>query len=297
MPLVGLRDVEAADGRVALDVGGDHGRALGSKRCRLGCALAACGAGNDNNLPVEAPHAARIYFVSTRVAVVTGGAGGLGAAIVDRLLGDGLQVAVADLEPPPRDDVLAVELDVTDAAAAEAMAAAVVERLGSIDVLVNNAGIAGPTAPVAEYPPDEWRRVIEVNLDGVFHCTRACLPHLLARGNGRVVNVASIAGKEGNANMAAYSAAKAGVIAFTKSLGKELARSGVLVNCVVPAVIDAGLTDDASDEERELFAWRVPMGRMGRPEELAELVAWLASDRCSFSTGAAFDLSGGRATY
>jgi 3-oxoacyl-[acyl-carrier protein] reductase len=177
------------------------------------------------------------------------------------------------------------------------MAEAVAERFGRIDVLVNNAGAAGRTAPVVEYPPDEWRRVIEVNLDGVFHCTRACLPHMLERGAGRVVNVASIAGKEGNPNMAAYSAAKAGVIAFTKSVAKELATTGVLVNCVVPAVIDAGLTHQATEDERALFASRVPMGRMGTPEELAALVAWVASPECSFSTGAAFDLTGGRAVY
>jgi NAD(P)-dependent dehydrogenase (short-subunit alcohol dehydrogenase family) len=232
-----------------------------------------------------------------RVAIVTGGAGGLGAAIVDRLLADELRVAVADLVRPERDDVLAVEVDVTELRSAEAMADAVVARFGQIDVLVNNAGIAGPTAPVVEYPPEEWRRVIKVNLDGVFYCTRACLPHMVERGGGRIVNIASIAGKEGNPNMAAYSAAKAGVIAFTKSVGKELARTGVLVNCVVPAVIDAGLTDQTTEEERALFAARVPMGRMGRPEELAELVAWVASPGCSFTTGATFDLSGGRAVY
>jgi 2-dehydro-3-deoxy-L-rhamnonate dehydrogenase (NAD+) len=233
----------------------------------------------------------------SRVAIVTGGAGGLGAAIVDRLLTDGMRVAVADLVVPPRDDVLVVHLDVTDLASAEAMAETVVERFGRIDVLVCNAGIAGPTAPVVEYPPEEWRRVIEVNLDGVFHCVRACVPHMLECGSGRVVNIASIAGKEGNPNMAAYSAAKAGVIAFTKSVGKELAHTGVLVNCIAPAVIDAGLTHQAIEEERMLFASRVPMGRMGRPEELAALVAWLASPDCSFSTGAIFDLSGGRAVY
>jgi NAD(P)-dependent dehydrogenase (short-subunit alcohol dehydrogenase family) len=232
-----------------------------------------------------------------RVAIVTGGAGGLGAAIVDRFLEDGMRVAVADLAVIEREDVLAVEVDVTDPRSAEAMAKTVAAALGQIDVLVNNAGISGPTAPLVEYPPDEWRRVVEVNLDGVFHCTRACVPHMLERRSGRVVNVASIAGKEGNPNMAAYSAAKAGVIALTKSVGKELARTGVLVNCVVPAVIDAGLTHQATDDERALFASRVPMGRMGRPEELAALVAWLASADCSFSTGATFDLSGGRAVY
>jgi 3-oxoacyl-[acyl-carrier protein] reductase len=235
--------------------------------------------------------------VEARVAIVTGGSGGLGAAIVDRFLADGLRVASVDLVAPEREDVLALEVDVTNLPSVESMAAAVADRFGRIDVLVNNAGVAGPSAPVLEYPPDEWRRVIEVNLDGVFHFTRACVPHMLERGSGRVVNVASIAGKEGNRNMAAYSAAKAGVIAFTKSVAKELATTGVLVNCVVPAVIDAGLTHQASEEERALFASRVPMGRMGTPEELAALVAWVASPECSFSTGATFDLSGGRAVY
>ena len=232
-----------------------------------------------------------------RVAIVTGGTGGLGAAIVDRFLADGLRVAVADRVGPERGDVLALEVDVADLGSVERMTETVAERLGRIDVLVNNAGVAGPTAPVIDYPPDEWRRVIEINLDGVFHCTRACVPHMLERGSGRVVNVASIAGKEGNPNMAAYSAAKAGVIAFTKSVAKELAATGILVNCVVPAVIDAGLTHQATEEERALFASRVPMGRMGTPEELAALVAWVASSECSFSTGATFDLSGGRAVY
>jgi NAD(P)-dependent dehydrogenase (short-subunit alcohol dehydrogenase family) len=217
---------------------------------------------------------------SPRVAIVTGGTGGLGTAIVERLRLDGLEVEAADLP----------ELDVTDPDSVDRL----VTRVGRVDVLVNNAGVAGPTAPVAEYPLDEWRRVVDVNLTGTFLCTQRCLPPMLERGWGRIVNVASIAGTEGNENMAAYSASKAGVIALTKSTGKELARTGVLVNCVVPAVFDAGLTHRASEEERELFASRVPMGRMGRAEELAELVAWLASDRCSFSTGAVFDISGGR---
>jgi len=190
-----------------------------------------------------------------------------------------------------------VDLDVTVDASVDGAVKEVLRRAGRIDVLVNNAGIAGPTSPVADYPPDAWQRVIAVNLTGVFHCTRACLPVMTAAGYGRIVSVASIAGKDGNPDMSAYSASKAGVIAFTKSVAKEVARTGVLVNCVVPGVLDAGLTDKAPQEERELFLSRIPMGRMGRPEELAELVSWLASPRCSFSTGAAFDLSGGRAVY
>jgi 3-oxoacyl-[acyl-carrier protein] reductase len=221
------------------------------------------------------------------VAIVTGGGGGFGAAIAGRLRADGVEVVAADLP----------ELDVTDTASVDALVARVLADHGRIEVLVNNAGIAGPTAPVEEYPVAAWRRVLDVNLTGTFLCMRSCVPAMRRRAYGRIVNVASIAGKEGNPDMSAYSASKAGVIALTKSAGKELARTGVLVNCVVPAVFDAGLTDAAPAEQRALFASRVPMGRMGRPEELAELVAWLSSDRCSFSTGAAFDLSGGRAVY
>jgi NAD(P)-dependent dehydrogenase (short-subunit alcohol dehydrogenase family) len=222
-----------------------------------------------------------------RVSIVTGGAGGLGAGIAKRLRQDGFDVVAADLP----------ELDVTDHESIDAFVAGVLDRHGRLDVLVNNAGVAGPSAPVDVYPVDAWRRVLEVNLTGTFLCTRRCIPPMRERGYGRIVNIASIAGKEGNPNMAAYSASKAGVIALTKSAGKELARSGILVNCVVPAVFDTGLTHAASADERELFTARVPMGRMGRPEELAELVAWLASDRCSFSTGASYDISGGRAVY
>jgi len=222
-----------------------------------------------------------------RVAIVTGGAGGLGTAIVARLRGDGMTVVAADLPA----------VDVTDPGSVERLVSVVLEEQGSLDVLVNAAGTAGPTAPLVDYPPDEWRRVVEVNLTGTFLCVRGCLPPMLERGYGRIVNIASIAGKEGNPSMSAYSAAKAGVIALTKSVGKELARTGVLVNCVVPAVFDAGLTDDATPEDRQRFVSSVPMGRMGRPEELAELVSWLASEHCSFSTGASFDLSGGRAVY
>jgi len=237
-----------------------------------------------------------------RVAIVTGGAGGLGYAMARRFLDDGANVAIADIDGEAAaahaarsERALAEEVDVTSADSAESMAAEVLRTWGRIDVLVNNAGIAGPTSPVSDYPVDVWRRVLDVNLVGVFHCTRACLPHMLERGDGRIVNVASIAGKDPNANMSAYSASKAGVIAFTRSVAKETATSGVLVNCVVPGVIDAGLTARTTPEERELFRARVPMGRMGRPEELAELVAWVASESCSFSTGATFDLSGGRA--
>ena len=210
-----------------------------------------------------------------RVAIVTGGNGGFGTAIAKRLRADGFEVVGADLPA----------LDVTDPESVDRLVADVLAEHGSLDVLVNNAGIAGPTAPVVDYPVEEWRHVLDVNLTGTFLCIRSSVPSMIERGYGRIVNIASIAGKDGNPSMSAYSASKAGVIALTKTVGKELARTGVLVNCVVPAVFDAGLTEKASPEERELFASRVPMGRMGRPEELAELVSWLASERCSFSTG------------
>jgi 3-oxoacyl-[acyl-carrier protein] reductase len=238
------------------------------------------------------------------VAIVTGGGGGLGAAIARRLRADGMLVAVADVDGDAAarvadgdDNLFAVQVDVSDPASVGTMVERVLERWGRVDVLVNNAGVAGPTAPVTDVPLEEWRRVIDVNLGGVFLCTRACLAHMTGRGSGRIVNVASIAGKDGNPGMAAYSASKGAVIAFTKAVGKETATTGVLVNSVVPAVIDGGLTDCATEEERRRFVSRVPMGRMGTPDELAELVSWLASPRCSFSTGAAFDLSGGRAVY
>lgn len=237
-----------------------------------------------------------------RVAIVTGGAGGLGSAMVERFAQDGLHVVVADLhateQVAPVDRVMAVDLDVTSPESAEAMVRATLERHGRLDVLVNNAGIAGPTAPVVSYPVDDWHRVLEVNLFGVFHCTRACLPALQDGTDPRVVNIASVAGRDPNPDMSAYSASKAGVIAFTRSVAKEQLQTGVLVNCVVPGVVDAGLTHHtATEAERELFVSRVPLGRMGRPEELAELVSWLASHRCSFSTGAVFDFTGGRAAY
>lgn len=239
-----------------------------------------------------------------RVAVVTGGAGGLGTALVRRLSADGLAVAVADIDIAAAEELaatladgIAVHVDVASAESAERMIRTVLERFGQIDVLVNNAGISGPRARVDQLPVDEWRRVVDVNLHGVFHTTRACLPHMVDRGSGRIVNVASIAGKEGNPLLSAYSATKAGVIGFTKAVAKEVATTGVLVNCVAPAIIDAGLGADATEEELARYISWVPMGRMGTPDEFAALVAWVASPECSFSTGAVFDLSGGRANY
>lgn len=240
-----------------------------------------------------------------KVAMVTGAARGIGRAIAQRLHQDGAAVAVADLDLDAARNAteclgelgLAVALDVSDPASAEAAARTVADRFEGIDILVNNAGIAGLAAPVSEYPIEEWRRVMSANLDGVFYCTRAVLPYLLRRDWGRVVNISSISGKEGNPNMAAYSTSKAGVIGFTKSLGKELARSGVRVNCVTPAVIATELLEQLDDQTVDYMVSKIPMGRTGRLDEIAAMVAWLASPECSFSTGAVFDLSGGRATY
>ncbi len=242
-----------------------------------------------------------------RTALVTGGAKGIGEAIARRLLDGGATVVLWDLSAEGLEEaagrleagerLLCHAVDVTDETALAAAADAAIERCGGLDILVNNAGIAGPTLPTLDYPSESWRRVVEVDLTGVFLCCKTLLPHLVARGWGRVVNVASLAGKEGTPNAAAYSAAKAGVIALTKSLGKELAGSGVLVNSVAPAAVETDILKQMTPEHVATMVGKSPLGRLGTPEEVAELVAWLCSDACSFSTGACFDLSGGRAVY
>jgi 3-oxoacyl-[acyl-carrier protein] reductase len=241
-----------------------------------------------------------------RSAVVTGGAGGLGRAIGAALARAGARVALWDLDAGraaeaaaalPAAGHLGIACDVTDAGAVAAAAAATVAALGPVAVLVNNAGAAGPTGPAAEMSAEVWRAVHALNLDSVHLVSQAFAPGMVAQGWGRIVNIASVAAKEGNAGAAAYSSAKAGVVAYTKSLGKELAATGVLVNCITPAALDTAFFDTIPAAHRAAVVAKIPMGRMGQPEEAADLVLFLASELCRYSTGAVFDLSGGRATY
>ena len=225
-----------------------------------------------------------------RTAIVTGGMQGIGAAIVKRLESSGAKVDVWDLDGSRKVDV----------SSPDSIQRALKNTLGKfkkIDILVNNAGIAGINTPTVDYPVAEWERVLRVNLTGPFLCCRAVAPHMVKRKYGRIVNIASIAGKEGNPNAVAYSASKAGVIALTKSLGKELARTGVLVNCVTPAAAKTAIFDQMTEQHINYMLSKIPMNRFVAVEEIAALVCWLASADCSFSTGAVFDISGGRATY
>ncbi len=234
---------------------------------------------------------------SGRVALVTGGSSGIGAATVRRLMAEGARVASLDLGGEPPEGALALVGDVSDSADVNAAVARATSELGPIDVLVCSAGITGASVSTVDVTDDEWRRVMAIDADGVFFSNRAVLPGMIERGYGRIVNVASIAGKEGNPMAAAYSAAKAAVIGMTKSIGKDVARTGVIVNCIAPAVIETPILEGLSDEHVDYMIERIPMGRMGSADEVATLACWLASEECSFSTGATYDISGGRAVY
>ena len=245
--------------------------------------------------------------LKSRIAIVTGSARGIGLAIARRLLASGANVALWDIdvtslaqaeaELKSSGDAKSFQIDVTSVDSVTKATEATVNAFGKIDILVNNAGIAGANAKLWETDPAEWQRVLNINLTGPFLCCRAVVPHLLKNNFGRIVNIASIAGKEGNPNASHYSSSKAGLIALTKSLGKELATTNVRVNCITPAVIETDILKQMTEAHINYMLSKIPMNRFGRAEEAAALVAWLCSEDCSFSTGAVFDLSGGRATY
>jgi 3-oxoacyl-[acyl-carrier protein] reductase len=240
-----------------------------------------------------------------RHAVVTGGAAGLGYAIAARLIASGGSVTLWDRDAAAAQraaDVLgagtqAVEVDVARHESVQQAVRSTLRHTQRIDALVNSAGVTGPNTKVWEYPVDAWQQVIEVNLNGLFYCCREIVPLMRQAGYGRIVNIASVAGKDGNPNASAYSASKAAVMALTKSLGKELADTGVRVNCVTPAAVKTAIFEQMSEQHIQFMLSKIPMGRFGTPEEVAALVGWLCTEECSFSTGAVFDLSGGRSTY
>jgi NAD(P)-dependent dehydrogenase (short-subunit alcohol dehydrogenase family) len=245
---------------------------------------------------------------SNRVAIATGAASGIGRAVCNQLALDGYTVVAADTDESGANDTIdrlpgrasnsfALPIDVTSPASVSAAVAEVVSRLHRIDALVCSAGVAGRNAPLSELSLEEWGVVLATNLTGVFLMCQQVIPYMTRNGWGRIVNISSIAGKEGNPNAAAYSASKAGVIGLSKGLAKELATTGVLVNCVTPAVIETPMLAQVSEAHIKYMISKIPMGRVGRPEEVAALVGWLCSAACSFSTGAVFDISGGRATY
>jgi 3-oxoacyl-[acyl-carrier protein] reductase len=240
-----------------------------------------------------------------RVAVVTGGASGIGFAIAQRIVAEGGKSAIWDVDAKAASDAagklgksaISVAVDVSDEASVNQAAGQTVKTLGRVDILVTSAAITGPNATTWEYPPEKWRQVIDINVNGVFYCCRAVVPHMQARDYGRIVNIASVAGKEGNPNAPAYSASKAAVIGLTKSLGKELAKTRITVNCVTPAAVKTPIFEQMTQAHIDFMLSKIPIGRFGLVDEVASLVTWLASEECSFSTGAVFDISGGRATY
>jgi len=252
----------------------------------------------------ESPNMNQLDF-NDRCAVVTGGAAGIGFAVAKRLIDSGARVALWDHDEAALTrattalgpHALALQVDVSDESAVRHAAQATVSPLGRIDVLVCSAGITGPNVTLWEYPPEAWRRVFEVNVHGLFLCNRAIVPYMQRRDYGRIVNIASVAGKEGNPNASHYSASKAALIALTKSLGKELATKGVLVNAISPAAARTAIFEQMSQAHIDFMLSKIPMARFLEVGEAAAMAAWLASEECSFSTGAVFDLSGGRATY
>src|SRR5471030_916824 len=270
-----------------------------------------CSGRKDGPVWWESPDNSRIWeetmadgLFKGRTAVVTGGARGIGLACAAKIAAGGGRVALWDRDmdrakqsAASLNDAIAVEVDVTSEASVAKALAATEDQLAPPDILVASAGITGPNTTVVSYPVDAWKQVIDINLTGVFLCNRAVAGGMVKRGWGRIVNIASVAGKEGNPNASAYSASKAGVIGLTKSLGKELAMSGVLVNCVAPAVVKTELFSQMTEQHIQFMLSKIPMSRFGEVEEVAEMVAWLASPLCTFATGATFDLSGGRATY
>lgn len=245
------------------------------------------------------------YDFTGRAAVVTGGARGIGRAVAERLAAGGARLALWDRDAAKAEETarelggetIAVTVDVVDYASVERARDATVERFGRIDVLINNAGISGPNVPTKDYALDAWKQVLAINLDGPFHCCRAVVPVMIDQGYGRIVNVASIAGKEGNPNAPAYSASKAGLIALTKTLGKELASYDIGVNAVTPAVAKTEIFDQMTEEHVAYMLSKIPRARFVQVEEVASVIAFAASEDCSFTTGAVFDVSGGRATY
>jgi 3-oxoacyl-[acyl-carrier protein] reductase len=240
-----------------------------------------------------------------QVAVVTGGVSGIGFAVSKRLVDEGARLAIWDVnagalaEASARlgTQVYTTALDLADSASVQAAADGTAQALGKIDILVASAGITGPNGPTWEYPIDAWKRVMDVNINGVFYSNRAVVPHMLANAYGRIVNIASVAGKEGNPNASAYSTSKAAVMGLTKSLGKELAKTEIRVNCVTPAAVRTPIFDQMTQEHIDFMLSKIPIGRFGTVDEVAALICWLASPEASFSTGAVFDISGGRATY